>query len=75
MEVIGQLHASTALPPGKKKPGTHWIGGWMGPRTVLDAVVKIKIRQFLNIHKYEKFGDLQVACKRVINTTWTEKRN
>jgi hypothetical protein len=24
-------------------PGTHWIGGWVGPRDVLDAVVKRKI--------------------------------
>jgi hypothetical protein len=24
-------------------PGTHWIGGWVGPRAVLDAVVKRKI--------------------------------
>jgi hypothetical protein len=23
--------------------GTHWIGGWVGPRAVLDAVVKRKI--------------------------------
>jgi hypothetical protein len=23
--------------------GTHWIGGWMGSRTVPDAVVKRKI--------------------------------
>jgi hypothetical protein len=23
--------------------GTRWIGGWMGPRAVLDAVVTIKI--------------------------------
>jgi len=23
--------------------GTHWIGGWVGPRVVLDAVVKRKI--------------------------------
>jgi hypothetical protein len=23
--------------------GTHWIGGWVGPRTVLDVVVKRKI--------------------------------
>jgi hypothetical protein len=22
---------------------THWIGGWVGPRTVLDAVVERKI--------------------------------
>jgi hypothetical protein len=29
--------------PKERAPGTHWIGGWMGPRTVLDAVVKKKI--------------------------------
>jgi len=39
MEVSGQLHAPAALPPGKE-PVTHWIGGWVGPRAVLDAVVK-----------------------------------
>jgi hypothetical protein len=33
MEVSGQLHAH----------GTHWIGGWVDPRAVLDAVVKRKI--------------------------------
>jgi hypothetical protein len=25
-----------------RAPGTHWIGGWVGPRAVLDAVVKRK---------------------------------
>jgi hypothetical protein len=39
MEVSGQFHAPAALPP-VKPPGTHWIGGWVGPRTGLDAVVK-----------------------------------
>jgi hypothetical protein len=29
--------------PWERAPGTHWIGGWVGPRTVLDAVVKRKI--------------------------------
>jgi hypothetical protein len=29
--------------PRKRAPGTHWIGGWMGPRAVLDAVMKRKI--------------------------------
>jgi hypothetical protein len=24
--------------PEEKAPGTHWIGGWMGPRASLDAV-------------------------------------
>jgi len=28
------------LYPRERVPGTHWIGGWVDPRTVLDAVVK-----------------------------------
>jgi len=43
MEVSGQLHAPVALPPGKEPPVTHWIGGCVGPRAGLDAVVKKKI--------------------------------
>jgi hypothetical protein len=37
------------LYPQKKVPGTHWIGGWVGPRAVLDMVVKRKIP----IHRWE----------------------
>jgi hypothetical protein len=29
--------------PRERVPGTHWIGGWVDPRAVLDAVVKKKI--------------------------------
>jgi hypothetical protein len=43
MEVSGELHAPAALLPGKEPPNTHWIGGWVGPRAILDAVVKRKI--------------------------------
>jgi hypothetical protein len=39
MEVSAQLQALAALPPGKEP----LIGGWVGPRAVLDAVVKRKI--------------------------------
>jgi hypothetical protein len=28
--------------PKERAPGTHWIGGWVGPRAILDAVVKRK---------------------------------
>jgi hypothetical protein len=43
MEVSGQFHAPAALPPGESAPGTHWIGGWVGPRADVDAVEKRKI--------------------------------
>ena len=36
MGVGSQLHALAALPPGKR-PGTHCIGGWVGPRASLDG--------------------------------------
>ena len=36
MGVGGQRHAPTALPPGKR-PHTHCIGGWVGPRAGLDG--------------------------------------
>jgi hypothetical protein len=31
------------LTPRERAPVTHWIGGWVGPRSVLDVVVKRKI--------------------------------
>ena len=34
--VGGQHHTLVALPP-RKRPGTHCIGGWMGPRAGLDG--------------------------------------
>jgi hypothetical protein len=34
----GQLHAPTALPPGKSSPATHWVGGLVGPRDTLGVV-------------------------------------
>jgi hypothetical protein len=40
-EVGGQLHAPAALPPGNR-PGTHCIGGWLGPRTGLDGCGKCR---------------------------------
>jgi len=29
--------------PREKATGTHWTGGWVGPRASLEAVVKRKI--------------------------------
>jgi hypothetical protein len=41
MYVSGQFHTPTALPPSKK-PYTHWIGCWVGPRDGLDILEKRK---------------------------------
>jgi hypothetical protein len=43
MEVIGQLHTPAALAPRERISGTHWIGGGVGPRAILDTVEKRKI--------------------------------
>jgi hypothetical protein len=31
------------LPPGKGPPGTHWTGGWVGPRAGLDTEARGEI--------------------------------
>jgi hypothetical protein len=44
--VGGELSASCLghLNDGERAPGTHWIGGWVGPRA---GVEKVKKRKFL----------------------------
>jgi hypothetical protein len=42
MGVSGQCHAPAALYTRGKDPGTHWIGGWVGPRAGLDAGARRK---------------------------------
>jgi hypothetical protein len=39
--VGGQRHSPTALPLGKR-PGTHFIGGWVGPTAGLDGCGKYR---------------------------------
>jgi hypothetical protein len=41
----GEWSASRPGPfiPREKAPGTHWIGGWVGPGAGLDAVMNGKI--------------------------------
>jgi hypothetical protein len=36
----------TLYPPGKRSPGTHWIGGWVDLRAGLDDLEK---RKFLTL--------------------------
>jgi hypothetical protein len=42
MEVSGQLHAPVAL-RNPLPPITNWVGGWVGPRAVPNALEKIEI--------------------------------
>jgi hypothetical protein len=42
MKVTCQLHAQ-----GKKPHSTHWIRGWVGLRTGLDAALKVKKKEKL----------------------------
>jgi len=48
----GEWSASRAgyfTPAPVRSPGTHWIGGWVGLRTILDAVAKRK--EILSLHR------------------------
>jgi hypothetical protein len=40
---IKKLKFAKVFTPGERAPGTHWIGGWVGPRTGLDVVEKRNI--------------------------------
>ena len=37
MTISSHLHAPASLPPGKN-PGTHRVGGWVGPTAGLDVL-------------------------------------
>jgi len=39
MRVVGQRHV-TAVLALEKRPGTHFTGGWMGPRAGMDGCGK-----------------------------------
>jgi hypothetical protein len=47
--VSDQLRTLAALPPGEWAGGTHWLGGWMGPRTGLGSMKKRK-KHFTSIN-------------------------
>jgi hypothetical protein len=40
MEVSGKLHGLATLTQGKESYGTYLIGGWMGPRAILEKKEK-----------------------------------
>jgi hypothetical protein len=47
--------------PGERAPGTHWLGGWVGPRFDLDAAEKRK-----NLHCRDSNPGLSVCSPSVL---------
>jgi hypothetical protein len=43
MGVSGQRHSPAALYRWERTPGTHWTGGWVGPRAGLNTEARGKI--------------------------------
>ena len=39
---LGGQHQAPAALPQRKRPGTHYIGGWVGPRAGLDGCGKFR---------------------------------
>jgi hypothetical protein len=63
------LDALAALPLGKSPPpSTHWIGGWLGPRTGLDDVR----RRILSLPGLQPLG--HPARSQVIDIEWFARR-
>jgi hypothetical protein len=64
------------LCPKERTPGTHWIGGWVGSRTVLETVVKRKFPSPLRESK-TRTPIVQPVAQRYIDwaitaLTWKE---
>jgi hypothetical protein len=59
----GQLHAPLTLPPGERAPGTHWIGGRLGPRAGLDMVSKRRILSLRRDLNSDRLARSQPLCR------------
>jgi UDP-N-acetylmuramyl pentapeptide phosphotransferase/UDP-N-acetylglucosamine-1-phosphate transferase len=42
--------------PGQRYPGTHWIGGWVSSRAVLDDVVNVPETGSISVFRWESGG-------------------
>jgi hypothetical protein len=62
MGVSGQRHAPAALNHGERTPGTHYTGGWVGPRAGLDTEAK----------SFVPYGDRTSIAQSVVRhyTSW-----
>jgi len=48
----GQIHVSATLPPEKRVPGTHCVGGRLSTTAVLDALQKRKIPATETLYRF-----------------------
>jgi hypothetical protein len=71
MEVSGQLHTPDLFTPRERPPGTHWTGGWVGPRVGLKAVKTVlSLRRESNPRtELSKTTSLLSTCRNT--KTWT----
>jgi hypothetical protein len=58
--VSGQQHALAALYP-RERPGTHFTGGWVGPKAGLDGQKILSSPDFFKL------------CLLVLNTLWSQQ--
>ena len=73
MEVGGQRDAPAALPRGRR-PGTHCVGGWVGPTVGLDGSGKsrpIGIRPRIVHPEASRYTDYAVPLYAKQNNTCT----
>jgi hypothetical protein len=52
MEMTGQLYALAAYPPGKEPLVPISVGGWVGPKAGVDAVMNRKIHRHSLMHMF-----------------------
>jgi hypothetical protein len=61
MDVSGQLHTLAALSSGKDPLVPHWIGGWGGPRAILEAdpFLTLNLKNSFSLRVSELYGVFQ----------------
>jgi hypothetical protein len=60
--------------PKKRGTGTHWIGGWLGPRAGLDAVVRRKIPSPCQDTKHRSFSpEVRLGLSQILHAHNTLK--
>jgi hypothetical protein len=54
MEVSGHGYVPAVLPP-VKNPNTHWVAGWVGPRTYVDVLENKEVFTLSGFEPYNAY--------------------